>query len=277
MNGVKYIFSSNTADSDPGLGTLRYDQSTFGAITTIFIDTFDNSGNLQSNWINTWDDSGSVNRGFLTIQGSVFGSTVVNIFKVSGAIVAATGYFKVPVTPVSGSLPVDGTNIVLAFASTGDPGVTGPTGVTGPSGPSGPLGPTGASGPSGPTGATGSLGPTGVTGPSGPSGPTGPQGPTGPGELWVYTTTTASKSLAVNEFCMIQGSGGNILLSAPSFPAQGDRIGLYSSNPTATIVLLRNGSNIMGLTEDLTLDYNNRSVLLVYLNSTVGWNVYNLF
>jgi hypothetical protein len=81
----------------------------------------------------------------------------------------------------------------------------------------------------------------------------------------------------VNEFCIIQGSGGNILLAAPSFPAQGARIALYSSNPTATIVLLRNGSNIMGLTEDLTLDYNNRSVFLVYLNSTIGWNVYNLF
>lgn len=191
--------------------------------------------------------------------------------------------------PTGASGPVGPTGITGPTGLTGDPGVdggtgpsgpTGATGLTGPTGPTGPAGPTGASGVrgfTGPTGSTGALGPTGASGPVGPSGPTGPQGEPGPGESWVYTSTTVSKALAVGEFCVIQGSGGSIQLSAPLTPDPGDRIGLYSSNPTATVVLLRNGSNIMNLAENLTLDYNNRSVLLVYLNSDIGWNVYNLF
>ena len=178
--GVGYTFSTTTTDSDPGSGNVRYNSAV--AVTQLFISNSDAAGNNQTAWYNTWDDSTNSVKGYVTLRSSLSTGTVTNIFRVTGAVVNATTYYKIPVTYVSGSLPPNSTALVVSFSATGDQGSTGPTGVqgtTGPTGVQGTTGPTGVQGTTGPTGVQGTTGPTGVQGTTGPTGVQGITGPTG--------------------------------------------------------------------------------------------------
>lgn len=72
-------------------------------------------------------------------------------------------------------------------------------------------------------------------------------------------------------------AGGFYVLTAsttitlPATPAAGDPVYVVNRSGTATPVIARNGSNIMGLAEDLTLDSENAPVTLVYADATRGW------
>lgn len=72
-------------------------------------------------------------------------------------------------------------------------------------------------------------------------------------------------------------AGGFYVLTAsttitlPATPAAGDPVYVVNRSGTTTPVIARNGSNIMGLAEDLTLDSVNASVTLVYADATRGW------
>ena len=58
--------------------------------------------------------------------------------------------------------------------------------------------------------------------------------------------------------------------SLPSTPLNGDQVGLLnlgSSNPLVN----RNGNNIMGLSQNLTVDSENASFQLLYSDATNGW------
>lgn len=84
-------------------------------------------------------------------------------------------------------------------------------------------------------------------------------------EQITYTTTATSKTLVVNEKCLVTASGQTITL--PVSPASGDRVGVIVENFTDTVVA-RNGSTIMELSEDLTLDKEYLSVDFVYLDNS---------
>lgn len=187
--GVEYTFSTTTTDADPGNGVIRYNNATIGSVTQLFIDNLDADGNDQTAWYGTWDDAVNSTEGFLTLQSALSTGTVVNIFRVTGAVTNASTYFKIPVAYVSGSLPANSTGLVANFSRSGDQGATGPTGpqgnvgvtgATGPIGQTGATGSQGATGPTGPQGQTGATGVQGTTGPTGPVGQTGVTGPTGP-------------------------------------------------------------------------------------------------
>lgn len=184
--GILYTFSSTTSDADPGAGLFRYNNINIALVSFIYIDNVDSLGVSRTAWYNTWGASTNNLKGYITITGN--STTNINIFAVNGPVVVASGYYKIPVSYVSGSLPTTGTIHVVDFTRAGDQGATGPTGPTGPAGligAQGATGETGAIGPTGPTGDTGPVstvpGPTGETGPTGDVGPTGPSGgPTGP-------------------------------------------------------------------------------------------------
>jgi hypothetical protein len=201
--GVRYAFSTTVTDADPGNGVLRYNNATIASVTQIFIDNIDAAGVTQTGWYSTWDDSTtSSSRGLIYIAGNVAGSTVVNIFAVNGGVTAATGYYKIPVSYVSGALPADATALSVFFARTGDIGVTGATGVQGV------VGVTGATGPIGVTGATGVQGPVGVTGATGIQGPSGPTGATGP--IGVTGATGATPAVGGSDTQVLFNDGGAI-------------------------------------------------------------------
>jgi len=63
----------------------------------------------------------------------------------------------------------------------------------------------------------------------------------------------------------------NLTLILPASPSAGDWVKLQNSSTVTTITIARNGSNIMSLAEDLTIDALYVAVRLVYADATRGW------
>jgi hypothetical protein len=119
--GVKYTWSSTTTDADPGAGNVRYNNATIGSVTFIYISNTDAGGNTQTTWYDTWDDSTATTEdGFITINENL--GPQVNIFKITGAVTVAAGYYKIPVAYVSGTIPTNADTITIGFSRTGDTG-----------------------------------------------------------------------------------------------------------------------------------------------------------
>ena len=187
--GHTFQFSTSTSDADPGLYMVAFNNSTLYSATFAYFDLNDFYGNDTTNWINAFDDAGSgSDRGLLQMVWVDGTANRTLVYKITGAVTSASGYYKVPVTAIaydaSVARPTIGTHVMMNYFPTGAQGATGATGVgatgaTGAVGASGsPGGATGATGPQGFTGPTGGL--SGPTGPQGATGNTGPQGTTGP-------------------------------------------------------------------------------------------------
>ena len=63
----------------------------------------------------------------------------------------------------------------------------------------------------------------------------------------------------------------SLTLTLPASPVAGDQVGVQNSSNTTTAVLARNGSNIMSLAEDMTLDKINLGITMMYADATRGW------
>jgi len=88
----------------------------------------------------------------------------------------------------------------------------------------------------------------------------------------LVTTTTANKTLVNREYCSVTVSGVTVtlpLVSNPAFSA-GWEVLISVGNFTNTIVNV-NGGSIMGLPENLTIDFPYASVKLIYVNASRGW------
>lgn len=197
-----YTWSSNTATSDPGIQSVKFNNAAFSAVTEVYIhDTEINNVDISA-YILSWDDSANSYLKF----GSKSVSSRFVVFKITGAIVDNGIWNTIPVAWVTdnvGLLTTSGDTLVSAAVGgmqgldgvDGTKGTTGVTGATGPDGPAGIdglMGSTGSTGPTGGTGGVGNQGTTGTTGSTGAtgehgidgvqglSGITGPTGPTGP-------------------------------------------------------------------------------------------------
>jgi hypothetical protein len=51
----------------------------------------------------------------------------------------------------------------------------------------------------------------------------------------------------------------------------GDWVRIINSSNTVTPTLLRNGSNIMGFAEDMTVNVMNANLTLTYVDASKGW------
>ena len=63
----------------------------------------------------------------------------------------------------------------------------------------------------------------------------------------------------------------SLTLTLPASPTTGDIVGFSNQSGTLTCVIARNGSNILGLAEDLTIDADKVSIILQYSDATRGW------
>jgi microcystin-dependent protein len=126
--GVQFTFSSNTTDSDPTDGKLKFDSATPASITYLYIDNVDADGANHTAWYEQWDVSTSLTKG--TIYVGEYRSDSVGVFHVTGSVVAATGYYKVPIAYLSGSLPAADAVCYVTFAAQGDIGNETPYGGT---------------------------------------------------------------------------------------------------------------------------------------------------
>lgn len=63
----------------------------------------------------------------------------------------------------------------------------------------------------------------------------------------------------------------SLTLTLPASPTAGDWVAVQNSSGTTTAVIARNGSNIMSLAENMTVDNATASLTLVYADATRGW------
>jgi hypothetical protein len=80
--------------------------------------------------------------------------------------------------------------------------------------------------------------------------------------------TDTSLTAAVNTHTYVNAATQTITL--PASPSLGQRVLVTIGNFT-DIVVARNGSNIMSLAEDLTMDTAYLSIQFIYTDSTRGW------
>jgi len=84
------------------------------------------------------------------------------------------------------------------------------------------------------------------------------------------TSTVTSKMLANGERCFVTAPTQTMTLPTSPDVNAIVSIGVQAFEDT---VIARNGSNIMGLAEDLTIDKANAVVTLLYVNATEGWRI----
>lgn len=81
---------------------------------------------------------------------------------------------------------------------------------------------------------------------------------------------TTNKTIVNREYISVVSSGSSITL--PANPSPGWEVVVGVDNFT-NVTILRNGENIMGLAEDMTIDVPYASVNLLYVDSTRGWRI----
>jgi len=63
----------------------------------------------------------------------------------------------------------------------------------------------------------------------------------------------------------------DLTLTLPASPVAGDSVKISNQSAVATCIVARNGSNIMGIASDLTLDDPARNFELIFTNAAKGW------
>lgn len=64
-----------------------------------------------------------------------------------------------------------------------------------------------------------------------------------------------------------------VTVTLPASPAAGDTVWLTVGNGRTDNVIARNGNNIMGLAENMTVDNASATVPLRYINASLGWRL----
>jgi len=88
---------------------------------------------------------------------------------------------------------------------------------------------------------------------------------------YTITVTATGKTLSNRERCTITASGQTLTL--PASPSAGNEVTVTIAGTFTNTILARNGSNIMSLAEDMTIDKAYISVTLYYVDATRGWRV----
>jgi len=91
---------------------------------------------------------------------------------------------------------------------------------------------------------------------------------------WDTTAKTASFTAVSGNGYFVNTTSGTITVTLPATPSAGDIVAIADYAGTAltnAITIARNGSNINGGTDDLTITKNNSGITLVYVDATQGW------
>lgn len=95
----------------------------------------------------------------------------------------------------------------------------------------------------------------------------------GGGLIWnVVTTDTIAETNNAYVTNTVSASG-DITVTLPSTPTAGDQVGILEIGSTYSCIVSGGGEPIQGVSEPLTLDSDNQSCLLVYVDSTFGWRL----
>ena len=92
------------------------------------------------------------------------------------------------------------------------------------------------------------------------------------GDPQVVTVSGTSVTLAAFQHAVLSNVAASTATLPPT-PATGDTCWVTPVNGLFTNVISRNGQNIMGLAEDMTIDNPNVTVQLRFLGGTRGWSI----
>ena len=96
----------------------------------------------------------------------------------------------------------------------------------------------------------------------------------GSGLVSAYDAVTASASGATvtnrTVYCVTADSQ---TVTLPSSPTAGNEVVIINGGEFTATVVGRNGSNIMGLAENMTLDRNYAAMTFIYIDASNGWRV----
>ena len=123
-DSAQFTYSTTTTDSDPGSGVVRFNNSTIGSATIAYIDDLDAAGTDVSAWVQSFDDvsQNATNRGRIRVSKSNTLDTW-HVFKVSAAVVDASGYTKVNLTYIDGAGTLaNNDKVFISFVASGEDG-----------------------------------------------------------------------------------------------------------------------------------------------------------
>lgn len=87
----------------------------------------------------------------------------------------------------------------------------------------------------------------------------------------IISTSTAN-AVSANSHVVLKNAAASTV-TLPSAPVAGDIVWVTSGNGRFDNVIARNGQNIMGLAEDMTLDNPAATVCLRFIDSALGWRI----
>lgn len=126
--GHRYEFSDNTTVSQPIDGSIKFNNSSATAVTTISISNETKNGTNISDFLQDLDSSDSLTKFYLTLSSNNNYDPTFTIFRV-GDVTVNSGWTELSVLYVSGTTPSNGEQIVLNYDRTGDAGVDGIDGL----------------------------------------------------------------------------------------------------------------------------------------------------
>jgi len=124
--GLDMTFESTTTDTDQGVGKIWFNHGTLASATVLYMDDVDaNSASINS-LVDSWDDSTTTAlRGTIKVTQKA-SNAIFAIYNVTGAVVSASTYSKVPVTYVTGAGSfTDADASTVMFSRTGNTGSAG--------------------------------------------------------------------------------------------------------------------------------------------------------
>jgi hypothetical protein len=121
---LRWTYEGSTADTLPATGKFRINSGTYSGATNLYFNDVDVTSTNVAAFLNTLDDStnGSVKGKIVLTQ--IDDASIYAVFNVTGSIISASGYHKVPIAWVTGSGVFTGA-VGLGFYATGDKGADG--------------------------------------------------------------------------------------------------------------------------------------------------------
>ncbi len=116
--GVNFTFSTTQTDADPGAGKVRFNDVPFHDATVIYFDNTERGGATVTDWLGSFGSADGDVKGLLYFQ--EVETAKIAVFKVTGVVVDATGYRKVPVEFAAGvSAFANDARVAVTFTRTG--------------------------------------------------------------------------------------------------------------------------------------------------------------